>query len=337
MTVRVACLGAGYFSHFHIDGWRRIAGAELVAVCDRDIAGAEATGAPAFAALGDMLEEVRPDILDIILPPAGQAEAIRTAVAAGVQTIICQKPFCTSLAEARAMAGLAEDHGVRLIVHENFRFQPWYRAIKAEVDEGMIGEVLQATFRLRPGDGQGAEAYRDRQPYFCDMPRFLIHETAVHFVDLFRFLFGDFTSVYGDLQRVNPVLKGEDAGHVLGVHAGGVRSLFDANRCLDHAADNPRRTMGEALIEGTRGVLELRGDGSVRQRAFGDLYATEILPPDDFDGFGGDCTRALQAHVIAALNNEGPFENLAADYLRVIEIEEAIYRSADMGQKVDLT
>ena len=31
------------------------------------------------------------------------------------------------------------------------------------------------------GDGQGPRAYLDRQPYFQQMPRFLIHETAIHY------------------------------------------------------------------------------------------------------------------------------------------------------------
>ena len=50
--IRVACLGAGYFSQFHIDGWRRIDGVELVGVADLDPARAAATGAPAFTRRG---------------------------------------------------------------------------------------------------------------------------------------------------------------------------------------------------------------------------------------------------------------------------------------------
>ncbi len=336
MTLRVACLGAGYFSRFHLDGWQRIAGAEVVAVCDRDPARAASTGFAAFADLQAMLAEVRPDILDIILPPAGHAAAIRTAIAAGVPTIICQKPFCLSLQEAQEMVDLAQAAGTNLIVHENFRFQPWYRAIKRAIAAGQVGEVLQATFRLRPGDGQGPQAYLDRQPYFREMPRLLIHETGVHFIDVFRFLFGEITEVYADLRQVNPVLKGEDAGYVINTHQNGVRSVFDANRCLDHAADNRRRTMGEALVEGTEGVLTLAGDGSVLLRAFGANTQEVILGPDTFDGFGGDCTRALQAHVVAALQGSGAFENSAADYLRIIETEAAVYRAAETGGKVQI-
>lgn len=335
MNLRIACLGAGYFSQFHIGGWRRIDGATLVGVADSDLAKAKATGAPAFDCL-DALLGTDPDILDIILPPPGHAAAIRQALNSGVRAIICQKPFCTSLQEAEEITALAEKAGTPLIVHENFRFQPWYRKIKTELDAGRIGTVLQATFRLRPGDGQGPNAYLDRQPYFQQMKHFLIHETGVHWVDTFRYLFGEPTHVYADLRRVNPVIAGEDAGFVTFDHASGARAIFDANRNLDHAADNTRRTMGEALFEGTKGTLDLKGDGSLWFRAFRSLEQAQVLPPDTHQGFGGDCTTALQSHVVSALLHGTPLENEARDYLRVIKIENAIYQSAEEGRKLAL-
>jgi len=189
--IKVACLGAGYFSQFHLDGWRRIEEVSLVGVADLDREKAQATDAPAFTDLDAMLSDTAPDILDVIVPPSGHAAAIRAGLAANVKAIICQKPFCTSLAEARDMAALAKAHNIPLIVHENFRFQPWYRTIKKAIDAGAIGQPLQGTFRLRPGDGQGKDAYLARQPYFQQMERFLVHETAVHWIDTFRYLFGD--------------------------------------------------------------------------------------------------------------------------------------------------
>jgi hypothetical protein len=58
------------------------------------------------------------------------------------------------------------------------------------------------------------------------------------------------------------------------------------------------------------------------------------MGPDKHEGFGGDCTKALQGHVVSALLNGTPLENEARDYLRVIEIESAIYRSAEEGRKL---
>jgi predicted dehydrogenase len=336
VTLRVGCLGAGYFARFHHDGWRRIDGAELVAVADLDVARAEASGTAPFASLAAMLDGARPDIVDIAIPPPGHLPAIRMALDAGVRAIICQKPFCEGLEQAREATALAEAANIPLIVHENFRFQPWYRAIRIALDQGRIGEVHQATFRLRPGDGQGPRAYLDRQPYFQTMPRLLVHETAVHWIDTFRYLLGDPVAVYADLRRLNPVIAGEDAGHILFEHPDGRRALFDGNRHLDHAAANPRLTMGEALAEGTMGALTLSGDGAVHLRAHGSLSVTEVLPAQDRPGFGGDCVRALQAHVVAALHGDGALENPARDYLRVMEVEAAIYRSAALRARQEV-
>lgn len=334
--VRVACAGAGYFSRFHYESWARMADAVPVASCNRDIKRAKATGLPAFDDVAQMLETVKPDLFDIILPPVAHAKTIRTALAAGVKYMICQKPFCTSLEEARSVTAEAEAAGAVIVVHENFRFQPWYRTVKAALDDGLVGTLHQAAFRLRPGDGQGPRAYLDRQPYFQEMERFLIHETGVHYVDTFRYLLGSPTHVYADLRRMNPVIRGEDAGFVLFDHPGGVRALLDGNRHLDHAADNLRCTMGEAQFEGTEGSLSISGDGTVQLRRFGQSKAEILRPADTWDGFGGDCVHALQSHVISALLGEGALENVARDYLAVIEIEEAIYASAASGHKVKL-
>lgn len=334
--IRVACLGAGYFSQFHIDGWQRIDAVALVGICDLEQAKAAATGLARYDTLTQMLSDAKPDVLDIILPPAGHVSAIRTAIAAGLKTIICQKPFCASPEEAKEMATLAARNNVNLIVHENFRFQPWYRAIKASIDAGDIGDPVQATFRLRPGDGQGPEAYLDRQPYFRDMPRFLIHETGVHWIDTFRFLFGDPTAVYADLRRVNPTIAGEDAGFVIMDHPNGVRAVMDGNRCLDHPATNTRCTMGEGLFEGLDGTLTLFGDGSVHLRKISAINSICIHPPDRSETFGGDCTYHLQAHVIAALTSNFPLENDAASYLNVIYAEEAVYLSSECNKKVTI-
>lgn len=334
--LRVACVGAGYFSQFHYSSWARMERVDLVASCNRDIEKARATGLTAYDDLATMLDEVQPDLLDIILPPVAHAEAIRTALAAGVKAMICQKPFCQNRAEAAEMTAAAKEAGAIIVVHENFRFQPWYRAIKDLLDQGALGDLQQFTFRLRPGDGQGPHAYLDRQPYFQNMERFLVHETAVHWVDTFRYLLGDPSAVYADLRRVNPVIAGEDAGYILFDHPGGVRAIFDGNRSLDHAAKNTRCTMGEALIEGTEGSLALFGDGSLWLRRFGTIAQEQILPANSWEGFGGDCVHGLQSHVVSGLLDGTTLENQAQDYLRVIDIEEAIYRSAETGRKLSL-
>ncbi|MEQ8373006.1 MAG: Gfo/Idh/MocA family oxidoreductase [Roseibium aggregatum] len=333
-TLRVACLGAGYFAQFHYDAWRRVERVRLVGSCDQDPAKAKATGLTAFSDLECVLKMAKPDLLDIITPPPTHLSAIELAIRKGVKTIICQKPFCTSLDEARKATELAEEAGVIIVIHENFRFQPWYRTIRQALERQLLGDLLQVTFRLRTGDGQGPKAYLDRQPYFQEMPRLLIHETGVHWIDTFRYLIGEPEAVYADLRRLNPAIKGEDAGYFIFDYSNGVRALFDGNRLLDHAAENCRTTLGEALLEGTRGTLTLKGDGSVRLRHFGDKDETLLLAAQDWPGFGGDCVKNLISHVVDGLLDGKPLENEARSYLKVIAIEQAIYESDRKGQKI---
>jgi predicted dehydrogenase len=166
------------------------------------------------------------------------------------------------------------------------------------------------------------------------MPKLLIHETGVHWIDTFRFLLGEPQAVYADLRRLNPVIAGEDAGYFILDYDKGVRALFDGNRLLDHAAENCRTTMGEALVEGSEGTLTLSGDGSVRQRLFASQEETVLLDAGVWPGFGGDCVKNLIDHVVCGLLDGKPLENEARDYLKVIAIEQAVYESDRLGRKL---
>src|SRR6056297_1044747 len=332
VSLAVALAGAGFFAREHAAGWAACPAARLVAAADPDLAKAEAL-APghAFADAGAMLEATRPDLLDIAAPPPAHAGLIRLGLAAGVRSIVCQKPFCTSLAEAAAVTAQAEAAGARLIVHENFRWMPWWRAMKTAIDERLIGEPLDVTFRLRPGDGQGPDAYLARQPYFREMPRFLLRETGVHLIDVFRFLLGAPEAVQADLRRLNPAIRGEDAGHLRLRFASGARATLDANRLLDHAAPDPRRTMGEGIAEGTAGVLAFGGDGVLRRRRFGNREGEPVAAPPAGPGFGGGCVAAFQTAAAEAIAGDAPFGTEARAYLEVLALEAAAYDSDAAG------
>lgn len=335
-AIYVACIGTGYFSQFHYDAWRRIYDVELIASCSLFIDEAIKTGLPAFDSAERMLEQITPDIVDIITPPSSHLELITLCAKKGVKTIICQKPFCNSLDQAKAAIATCNTHNTRLVVHDNFRFQPWFRQMKHAIDEGQLGDIHQLTFRLRTGDGQGPTAYLNRQPYFQTMNKFLIHETGVHYIDTFRYLLGKPVSVYADLRTLNPVISGEDAGYFIIEFENGTRALFDGNRHLDHNADNCRTTLGEALLEGSKASVSLLGSGELSLRQFGSQIADIILPAIQHRGFAGDCAHALQSHVALGIKAGTVLENEATDYLPVLEIEAAIYQSAKSGQKIAL-
>lgn len=335
--IRVACVGAGYFSQFQYAAWDRL-DVELAAICNKTEANARKIAetydiGQVFTDFEAMLDQVKPDLVDIITPPGTHLAYIEQAAARRIP-VICQKPFTPSLAEAERATALMEAAETPLIIHENFRFQPWYGAIKRQLEAGRLGDLYQVAFRLRPGDGQGPEAYLARQPYFQEMERFLVHETAIHLIDVFRYLFGEVRSVTASLRRLNPAIKGEDSGVMLFEFENGATGLFDGNRLADHPARNRRLTMGEMLLEGSKGSLRLTGDGELFLRRHGENQEVRLEYDWQDRDFGGDCVYALQKHVIEHLKNGTPVMNRARDYLTNIRIEEAAYSSSELGKRV---
>ena len=74
-ALRVACAGAGYFAQFLYQSWFRLERASVVGACDLDPTRAEATGAPAFADLGAMLEANGPDLIENVLTQTAHDES----------------------------------------------------------------------------------------------------------------------------------------------------------------------------------------------------------------------------------------------------------------------
>jgi predicted dehydrogenase/kynurenine formamidase len=335
---RGLCIGAGYFSQFHFDAWRRMDDVDIVALCDRDEAKAQRAAAQfgigqVFTDAREALDRLEIDFVDIITPPATHRALVEEAAKRG-RAIICQKPLAPDYAAAKRIVDIAEEHGVRFMVHENFRFQPWHREIRRLIDQGAIGDRLHTlTFRSRPGDGWGPDAYLNRQPYFRQMPRLLIHETGVHFIDTFRFLAGQIDSVSADLRRLNGVIAGEDAGLLTCRFANGVLGVWDANRCNEGRARDPRHTFGEFLVEGNGGSIRMDDEGRLTIQPLGQPEREHPYPHDRI-GFAGDCVRATQRHFIDSLASGAPFETSGREYLRTLAAVEAAYRSAETGRRV---
>ena len=304
----------------------------LAGLCEHDAARAAEMRAayPGLQSFDDamaMVETLQPDIVDITAPPPAHLDLIR-ALSPHMKHIICQKPFCGGLEGAREAIAIAEANGCQIAVHENVRYQPWYREAKRLMEAGAIGNPYQITFRLRPGDGQGPDAYLERQPYFQQMPRFLVHETAIHWIDTFRYLMGEVRDVSAHLRRLNPAIAGEDAGVILFEFENGSHGLFDANRLSDHAATNRRLTMGEMWIEGSGGTLRLDGEARLWLRAFGSNDEVEQIFPWRDHLFGGDCVYLTNRTTLEAWREGEEPETSAAQYIRNQEIVETIYAEA---------
>lgn len=330
-TLKGVCVGLGYFSQFHLEAWKRITNVEITAICDSDIAKAELVanryGIKSFYSnLEEMLLSQKPDFIDIITPPQTHHEICLQAVRHGVH-IICQKPLAPTLEESEEIAKNIQDSNVRMMVHENFRFQPWHREIKLLLDRKTIGEKLHAiNLRMRMGDGWQEDAYMNRQPYFREMERLLMYETGIHFIDVFRFYSGEINKVYARLNRFNPNIKGEDFAWVQFDFANGTHGFIDANRYNESLNENPRLTFGAVLLEGNKGSIRLYEDGKITIQKLGQSETPHSYSFEDRN-FSGDCVYYTQKHFIKQLLLDAPFETAIEEYLQNIRILEKVYES----------
>ena len=164
----------------------------------------------------------------------------------------------------------------------------------------------------------------------------MIHETAIHIIDVFRYLFGDIENVFGKLVNLNKYIKGEDAGFVLFQFKNGIRGLFDGNRLSDHIAEDKRLTIGEMLIEGSKGTIRLNGNGEIFLRRFGNNKELKINYQWEKKGFAGDSVFNCQKHILSHFTSGQRLVNGAEEYLKNIKIEESIYKSNNLKKVINI-
>lgn len=333
------CIGAGYFAQFQYEAWNRIPEVSIVANANRSLEKAQNYAskynipkAYSFDQVEDLIDKEKPDFLDVITPPETHLEICKLALKHNIH-VICQKPVAPTWNECLEISKLVQESNARFMVHENWRWQPWYREIKNLLDYGAIGEPSHAYFQCRMGDGWGEDAYLARQPFFRDYPRLFIYETGVHFLDTFRFLFGEVESIYTKTKKHNEVIQGEDCAIIFATFQNGTTAILDANRYNESISENPRYTFGTLRLDGSEGHLEMNTDGEIYLKKLGE-DVTQVDYTPSRSGFAGDCVYAVQRHFVDSMIQDQPFESEISDYLKSILLVEEAYQSAQSNQVI---
>jgi predicted dehydrogenase/nucleoside-diphosphate-sugar epimerase len=145
----VGLLGAGYIADWHAQALKSVDGVELVAVCDRFQAKAEALArkfgvAKVYGSLEKMLAAEKLDAVHILTPPDRHFEAAHTALEAGVNVFL-EKPMCAVAGDCDALVRLAEQRCLRLGVGHNFLFAEIYEKLRRDVKSGVLGQIDDVT------------------------------------------------------------------------------------------------------------------------------------------------------------------------------------------------
>jgi len=330
--LRLAIFGAGFWARAQLAGWREVGGVECVAVYNRSRDKAEAfareLGVPAvYDDAEQLLRQIRPDFVDNITEIGGHKPLSLLCARHGVPCI-CQKPMAPSLKDAREMVAAFERARTPFLVHENWRWQSPMRALIESLRSGAIGRAFRARFTMISGFDVWA-----KQPALRELRQFILTDLGTHILDTARACFGEAQSLYCQLHKTLPAVKGENVATLL--LAMGARRTSVIIELAYAKTPLEREVFPQTLVfvEGSLGSIEVTPDYWLRVTTTAGTLSRRHAPPryawadpryDLSQSSMVPCLRDL----LGALRGEHTAETTGADNLKTLELVFGAYRSA---------
>jgi predicted dehydrogenase len=341
-AVRVGLVGSGYISSIHAESIQRCAHAELIAIASPTVQHAQrfahTHNVPHhFQDYRKLLEMDELDLVVIGVPNDLHAQITIDAAAAG-KHVVCEKPMCMNLAEARRMIAACLAARVKLMYAEELCFAPKYVRLKQLLDSGALGDPVLIK-QSEKHDGPHAQ-------HFWDVDRAgggVTMDMGCHAIAFFHWMLNRSraTSVYAQM----------------GTHVHQDRTRGDDNAILILEFENGAIGMAEeswtklggmddrAEVHGSKGVAYadlLRGNAIETYSAVGYDYAVEkagstvgwsfTMYEEAWNyGFPQE-----MAHFVDCVRRDEQPLVTGEDGLAVLEVLFAAYASARSGCKASL-
>lgn len=343
-TLRIGVIGLGMGRH-HIAGYQSHPGAQVVAASDVDENRlseiCDKYNVPQrYTSVADMLANERLDVVSVATPNRYHKELALAAFAAGCH-VLCEKPMAMSAAEGREMLAAAQQAGKRLMINFSYRFSDQSVALKQQVDSGMLGDIYFARTvwhrrRGLPGFGGwfGQKELSGGGPLI---------DLGVHRLDLALWLMGYPRPVWVLGSTYNPIGSAMAARQgkqfdVEDLAVGLVKFENGATLELEASwATNMKESeFMETRLYGTKAGLVQRNldetykfEAEIYLEKEGAHFDMKLHPP-----VPGAVSPYV--HFVDAILNDRPHTAPGEEGLLVMEILDAIYRSAAEGGPVQI-
>jgi predicted dehydrogenase len=248
MPIRVALIGFGYAGRvFHAPLITTTSGLALTVIGTRR--SAAETGYPDVLTIADSFAAARhpeADLVVVATPNESHAPLAAAALRAGKHVVV-DKPFTVSLADARALATLADETGRVLSVFQNRRWDSDFLGVRAAMASGVLGEIVELRSEMSRYRPQVGDRWRERAGPGAGV----WYDLGSHLVDQALLLFGPPATVAADLRIQRRGGSAVDWFHVL-LGYGRTRAILSSSMLA--AAPAPR-----FLVRGTEASLTRLG------------------------------------------------------------------------------
>lgn len=339
-AIRVGLIGYGYAGKtFHAPLIHSVPGLALTVIgsSKREIVEAKYPGV-----LVSCAEAVpnHPDVdLVVIASPNESHFPLAAAALRAGKDVVIDKPFTVTLAEARALAEIAEKHNRLLSVFHNRRWDSEVRATKAILETGVLGKVshyeshmdrfrplVRQRWREDPGPGAG-----------------LWYDLGPHLIDQALYLFGLPQAVNASFGTLRQGGLTEDWAHVLLIYSQ-MRVILHASLLV--SGGGPRSVLHGAQASWAK----FGADVQERQLMSGMLpddpaFGHDPTPSIVYDGASGSQTelpsprgnqREYYIGIRDALLGKAPVPVPLQDAVAGMAILETSFRSGARGQVLPL-
>ena len=172
----------------------------------KNLAGEAYPGIISYRSLEALLEDRAVELVIVNTPNYTHYEYCKKALEAGKHVVV-EKPFTVTEEEGEALILLAKEQGRLLSVYHNRRYDSDFKIIRRVVEEGQLGEIVEAEFhfdryRLElspkqhkevPGPGTGA-----------------LYDLGSHLIDQALQLFGMPQALFADIRIIRPASQVDD-------------------------------------------------------------------------------------------------------------------------------
>lgn len=200
---KAAVIGAGFIGAVHVEMLRRLGNVHVVALCDAVDVEKKAANLHIENAYDDykkMMDEQKPDAVHICTPNNTHYDIAKYAIEKGIH-FICEKPFTTTVEQARELVELAEERGIIGAINFHNRLYPIPNEMHQMVCRGEIGDL----FSVHGGYVQDWLMYDTDYSWRLEKGQVgktrAIADIGSHWMDLAEFVTG------GKIKRVNAVFR----------------------------------------------------------------------------------------------------------------------------------